>query len=171
MTEKELLKLKRSEMLEIMLAQSREIDDLRKELEETRAALEDRKIKVRKAGSLAEASLQLTNIFEEAQRAADLYVENIKRRALQREAAQHREKTGKAPAAGKDRSCRHFPGLRGLICQRSACSRAFRASRRGAGRMYSCRARYPLLLYCAEYRKALFGRRIRFLRGRAGKKA
>ena len=89
MTEKELLKLKRSEMLEIMLAQSREIDDLRKELEETKAALEDRKIKVRKAGSLAEASLQLTNIFEEAQRAADLYVENIKRRALQREAAQH----------------------------------------------------------------------------------
>ena len=44
MTEKELLKLKRSEMLEIMLAQSREIDDLRKELEETKAALEDRKI-------------------------------------------------------------------------------------------------------------------------------
>ena len=112
MTEKELLKLKRSEMLEIMLAQSREIDDLRKELEETKAALEDRKIKVRKAGSLAEASLQLTNIFEEAQRAADLYVENIKRRALQREAAQrrektgeaaqHREKTGKAPAAGDE---------------------------------------------------------------------
>ena len=93
MTEKELLKLKRSEMLEIMLAQSREIDDLRKELEETKAALEDRKI---------EASLQLTNIFEEAQRAADLYVENIKRSALQREAAQHREKTGKAPAAGDE---------------------------------------------------------------------
>ena len=86
MTEKELLKLKRSEMLEIMLAQSREIDDLRKELEETKAALEDRRIKTRKAGSLAEASLQLTNIFEEAQKAADLYVENIRRRALQKEA-------------------------------------------------------------------------------------
>ena len=86
MTEKELLKLKRSEMLEIMLAQSREIDELRKELEETRAKLEDRRIKTRKAGSLAEASLQLTNIFEEAQKAADLYVENIRRRALQKEA-------------------------------------------------------------------------------------
>lgn len=86
MTEKELLKLKRSEMLEIMLAQSREIDELRKELEETKAALEDRRIRVRKAGSLAEASLQLTNIFEEAQKAADLYVENIRRRALQKEA-------------------------------------------------------------------------------------
>ena len=80
MTQKELLKLKRSEMLEIMLAQSREIDELRKELEETKAALEDRKIKVRKAGSLAEASLQLTNIFEEADKAVKIYLDNIRRR-------------------------------------------------------------------------------------------
>lgn len=85
MTEKELLKLKRSEILEIMLAQSREIDKLRKELEETKSQLEDRKIKIKKAGSLAEASLQLTNIFAEAQKAADLYVENIRRRAGQQE--------------------------------------------------------------------------------------
>ena len=83
MTEKELLKLKRSEMLEIMLAQSHEIDSLRKELEEVKAKLEDRKVRMKKAGNLAEASLQLTNIFEEAQKAADLYVYNIKRRAQQ----------------------------------------------------------------------------------------
>ena len=102
MTEKELLKLKRSEMLEIMLAQSREIDELRKELEETKAKLEDRRIKVRKAGSLAEASLQLTNIFEEAQKAADLYVENIKRRALQKEASYLREKTEKTSVTGDE---------------------------------------------------------------------
>ena len=80
MTEKELLKLKRSELLEIMLAQSREIDKLREELEETKAKLEDREIRIEKAGSLAEASLRLTNIFEEAQKAVDLYVENRKRR-------------------------------------------------------------------------------------------
>lgn len=87
MTEKELLKLKRPEMLEIMLAQSREIERLRQELAETKRELEDRRIKVRKAGSLAEASLQLTNIFEEAQKAADLYVDNVKRKANQWEAA------------------------------------------------------------------------------------
>ena len=81
MTEKELLKLKRSEMLEIMLAQSREIDRLREELEETKAKLEDKEIRIRKAGSLAEASLRLTSIFEEAQKAVDIYVENMKRRA------------------------------------------------------------------------------------------
>jgi hypothetical protein len=81
MTEKELLKLKRSEMLEIMLAQSQEIDNLRKERDELKEKLADRRIRIEKAGSLAEASLQLTNIFVEAQKAADLYVENIKRSA------------------------------------------------------------------------------------------
>ena len=84
MTEKELLKLKRSEMLEIMLAQSQEIDNLRKERDELKEKLADRRIRIEKAGSLAEASLQLTNIFVEAQKAADLYAENIKRSAARK---------------------------------------------------------------------------------------
>ena len=50
MTEKELLKLKRSEMLEIMLAQSREIDSLRKEIEDLRTRLEDREIRISTSG-------------------------------------------------------------------------------------------------------------------------
>ena len=86
MTEKELLKLKRSEMLEIMLAQSREIDKLRQELEEAKAQVEDRKIIIRESGSIAEASLRLTNIFNEAQKAVDLYVANMKRIAASGEA-------------------------------------------------------------------------------------
>ena len=79
MTEKELLKLKRSEMLEIMLAQSQEIDSLRRQLDEANAKLADREIRLSESGSIAEASLRLTNIFEEAQKAVDLYVDNIKR--------------------------------------------------------------------------------------------
>ena len=81
MTEKELLKLKRSEMLEIMLAQSREIDKLREELEEAKAKVEDRELRLKDCGNIAEASLRLTNIFTEAQKAVDLYVENVKRLA------------------------------------------------------------------------------------------
>ena len=81
MTEKELLKLKRSEMLEIMLAQSREIDSLREQLEEANAKVEDRELRLKDCGSIAEASLRLTNIFTEAQKAVDLYVENVKRLA------------------------------------------------------------------------------------------
>ena len=81
MTEKELLKLKRSELLEIMLAQSREIDSLREQLEEANAKVEDRELRLKDCGSIAEASLRLTNIFTEAQKAVDLYVENVKRLA------------------------------------------------------------------------------------------
>lgn len=81
MTEKELLKLKRSELLEIMLAQSKEIDSLREQLAEAKAQLAEREIRIREAGSIAEASLKLTKVFEEAQKAADLYLENVKRKA------------------------------------------------------------------------------------------
>lgn len=83
MTEKELLKLKKSELLEIMLAQSKEIDSLREQLAKAKAKLKDKKIAIDESGSIAEASLRLTKVFEEAQKAADLYVENIKRRANQ----------------------------------------------------------------------------------------
>ena len=81
MTEKELLKLKKSELLEIMLAQSKEIDSLRAQLEEANAELRDKRIAIEESGSIAEASLTLTKIFEEAQKAADIYLENVKRGA------------------------------------------------------------------------------------------
>ena len=78
MTEKELLKLKKSELLEIMLAQSKEIDKLRAKLAKVQAQLADRSIAIKESGSIAEASLKLNKVFEEAQRAADQYVENVK---------------------------------------------------------------------------------------------
>ena len=78
MIEKDLKKLRRAELLEIMLDQSYEIDQLRKRVKELEAQLEDRRIKIENAGSIAEASLQLTKVFEEAQKAADLYLENIR---------------------------------------------------------------------------------------------
>lgn len=70
-------KLKRIELYEIMLAQSQEIDQLKKELTETKEELANQKINLEKAGSIAEASLRLTNVFEEAQKAADLYLKNV----------------------------------------------------------------------------------------------
>ena len=72
-------KLKRSELLEIILAQSEEIERLRAELAQKDAELESRRIAIAESGSIAEASLKLTRIFEEAQKAADLYVANVQR--------------------------------------------------------------------------------------------
>ncbi len=58
MTDKELRKLRRIDLLNILLAQSREIDQLREKLRETEAALQDKTLMIDKAGSIAEASLQ-----------------------------------------------------------------------------------------------------------------
>ncbi|HEM2823722.1 DNA repair protein [Streptococcus suis] len=75
---KNLRKLKRIELYEIMLAQSEEIDCLRNQLEKIKTELADRRIMISQSGSIAEASMKLTNIFEEAQKAADLYIYNVK---------------------------------------------------------------------------------------------
>lgn len=61
-----------------MLAQSEEIDCLRNQLEKIKTELVDRRIMISQSGSIAEASMKLTNIFEEAQKAADLYLYNVK---------------------------------------------------------------------------------------------
>ena len=81
MNKKELRKLKRTDLFEIMLAQSEEIDRLRAELATLKKQLEDKRILLEKRGTLAEASLALTNIFVEAQKAADLYLYNIESQA------------------------------------------------------------------------------------------
>ena len=76
----ELLKLKKHELLEIMLKQGEEIDRLRGKVEELEKALDQRKFDLENAGSIAEASLKVTKVFEEAEKAAQIYLDNIRRR-------------------------------------------------------------------------------------------
>ena len=84
-TEPDLSKLKRHELLEIMLAQSKEIDSLRERVSELEAQLAAREFEFSKIGSIAEASLAVTNIFKEAEKAAVIYIENIRRRCEEEE--------------------------------------------------------------------------------------
>ena len=79
MTDKELKKLNRSELLELMLEQSKEIDRLQAELEETREALQERNLKIESCGSIAEAAAEVNSLFHAAQRAADMYLLNVQR--------------------------------------------------------------------------------------------
>ncbi len=74
----DLSKLKKRDLLEIMLRQGEEIDALRARVEELEAELEDRIFKIDRVGSIAEASLMVTKIFEEAEKAARIYLENIR---------------------------------------------------------------------------------------------
>lgn len=84
MTDKELHKLKRSELLEIMLEQSKEITRLKQQLMLVEKQLKNRELAIKEVGSIAEAALSLSRIFEEAQEAADLYLENVERICRQR---------------------------------------------------------------------------------------
>lgn len=77
MTDKELKKLSRGELLEMLIAQSRQLQTLQKKLAEAESALGEREIAINNAGSLAEAALQLNGVFEAAQAACKQYMDNI----------------------------------------------------------------------------------------------
>ena len=78
MTDKELRRLKRVDLLELLIAQTRENDRLKKELAEAQAQLEERGVILAQAGSIAEAALQLNNVFQAAQAAADQYIVSVR---------------------------------------------------------------------------------------------
>ena len=77
MTDKELKKLNRAELLELLLIQTREIERLNTQVEELQAELNQRKITLVQAGNIAEAALKLNHVFEAAQAAADQYLLSV----------------------------------------------------------------------------------------------
>ena len=84
LSDKELRRLKRVELLEMLLELSRENEALMMELEEKNRIiealnlqLENRKIDLKHAGTIAEASFKLNGVFEAAEKAAEQYLENL----------------------------------------------------------------------------------------------
>lgn len=80
MTDKELKKLSRVQLLELLLAQSRALEETQAQLQEAREALDSRRLQVEETGNLAEAALRLNQVFDAAQNAADQYLLNVKSR-------------------------------------------------------------------------------------------
>lgn len=78
MTDRELKKLSRVELLEMLLLQTREVERLQAELEQARDQLNSRELEMSQAGNIAEAALQVSGIFEAAQKAAEQYLENVR---------------------------------------------------------------------------------------------
>ncbi len=85
MVDKELRRMKRGELLDILLQQNREIERLQQELTIANQKLADRQIKMETSGSIAEASLALNGVFEAAQAACQQYVDSVKLRSEQQE--------------------------------------------------------------------------------------
>ncbi len=78
MVKNELQKLKRAELLQILYEQSRRIDELEEALAEANKKLEDRRLIIENAGSLADAVVKINQVMEAAQAAAEQYIYNIK---------------------------------------------------------------------------------------------
>ena len=86
MTEKDLKKLNRYQLLEMLIIQTERADDLQRQLEQAQEQLNSREVQMTVIGSIAEASLQLSGVFDAAQTAADMYLSAATDRAAAMEA-------------------------------------------------------------------------------------
>ena len=75
MTEREMHRLSRKVLLEMLLEQRREAEELKEWL--AKRQLENRRILIDEAGSIAEVALKLNRFYGAAQQAAIQYLENI----------------------------------------------------------------------------------------------
>ena len=126
MTDKELKRLSRRELLEMLIAQGKQLQILQKKLDDAEAALRSKEITMNKAGSIAEAALRLNGVFEAAEAACAQYLESVQ--ALERRqkaicTQMEKENTAKVrkrkadtehgyetiEAKEKDRNTRHQP--------------------------------------------------------------
>lgn len=76
---KELKKLSRGELLNLLLEVTEENEKLREENMKLREECDNKLVLMNNAGSIAEASLKLTKVFEEAQKAANIYLDSVKK--------------------------------------------------------------------------------------------
>lgn len=77
MTNKELKRLTRAELLELLLAQTRESERLKARLYDAQMQLSERQLRVSQAGDMAQAALKVNGVLEAAQAAASQYLENV----------------------------------------------------------------------------------------------
>ena len=85
MTDKEFRRLSRSELVEVIYELQKNQQELKNEKSareqenaELKDRLESRELRLSQAGSIAEATVELSGIFEAAQKAADDYLAQIK---------------------------------------------------------------------------------------------
>lgn len=78
MTDRQLRKQSRLSLLKMLLEQKRENEALQLQLQEAHQQLQNRQLDIEQSGTLAEAALKLSGIFEAAEVACQQYTENIR---------------------------------------------------------------------------------------------
>ena len=77
MQSKELKKLSKNELRELLIAQTKQTQLLQEKLDSAKKQLQERAIAVKESGSLAEAALKLNGVFAAADKAAADYLNSI----------------------------------------------------------------------------------------------
>ena len=77
MVNKELKKLSRRELVDIIYQMKKNEQEMQAEIADLQEALEDKRIRLSAAGSVAEAAASITEVFSAAQKTADLYLHEI----------------------------------------------------------------------------------------------
>lgn len=93
MEKNELKKIKRNDLLELLLKQANRIKELEIENKKLTKELENKKIKIEESGSIAEATIKLHEIFENAQKCADEYLDNVKSKCKKMETDMKKKQT------------------------------------------------------------------------------
>lgn len=81
LTEKELKKLNRYQLLELLVMQAQQTENLQKKVDELEAQLEAQELDFSRLGSISEAAVHISGVFEAAQKAADLYLDSARKQA------------------------------------------------------------------------------------------
>ena len=77
MFNKELKKLSRRELVDIIYQLKKNEQQLQEELETLRQELVEKRIRLSVAGSIAEAAVTITDVLSSAQKTADIYLQEI----------------------------------------------------------------------------------------------
>ena len=78
MTDKEFKRLSRSQLIDIIYQLQVKQQELTADNERLSKALEDKRIRVKQVGNIAEAALEIHNVMQSAQAAAEQYLEEIR---------------------------------------------------------------------------------------------
>ena len=78
MTDRQLRKASRTDLLKLLLEQRRTNEALQQQIQQLQELLQQRQIDIDQAGTLAEAALKLSGIFDAAETACQYYTENIR---------------------------------------------------------------------------------------------
>lgn len=78
MTDRQLRKASRSDLIKLLLEEKKINEALHEQIQQMQLRLDSRQLHMNQAGSLAEAALKLSGIFDAAESACQYYTENIR---------------------------------------------------------------------------------------------